>query len=180
MDAWRPTRSRNVQSTLGQKTQFSTLHLPLLNFMRFFLASFSMLSRCLWMAAHLSGISATLPVFTLSVNLIRVQCLIIQVINDDVKQCLSQYRLLWHTSGEWPPAGLCAADHNCKPIFTIHLMVRLPNTTSSVCVWGCDGRQCWKPCWNGDKQHPLLSPYPLGLSFHWRMISDWPEGEHLF
>lgn len=52
-------------------TQYKTLHLPLLNFMRFLSAQFSSLSRSLWAAAQPTGVTATPPGFVSSVNLLK-------------------------------------------------------------------------------------------------------------
>lgn len=48
-----------------------TLHIPLLNFMRFLSSPFSSLSSSLWMAARPSGISAIPPTFVPSADLLR-------------------------------------------------------------------------------------------------------------
>lgn len=49
-----------------------TSHFPFLNFMRFFSALFSFLSRSLWKAVHPSGVLATPSSFVLSMNLLKV------------------------------------------------------------------------------------------------------------
>jgi len=49
-----------------------TLHLPLWNFTGFLCAQLSSLSRSRWMAAQLSGVSATPPSFVSSANSLRV------------------------------------------------------------------------------------------------------------
>ena len=49
-----------------------TLHLPLLNLIRFLFAQLSSLSRSHWTAAQPSGISTTSPSFQSSANLLRV------------------------------------------------------------------------------------------------------------
>ena len=49
-----------------------TLHISLLNFMKFLSAHFSSLSRSLWMAAQLCGVLVTCPSFVSSANLVRL------------------------------------------------------------------------------------------------------------
>lgn len=62
------TLHRSIQTHLFF-TQIS--HFCLLNFMRLLWAEFSSLSRCLWMAAQLSGLSDAPPSSVSSVNLLR-------------------------------------------------------------------------------------------------------------
>jgi len=83
-----------------------------------------------------------------------------------------------HPTGDWCRAGLCAADYKpvnlvVPPVFIIHLIAHLSSSASSVCLWGCNGSQYWKPCRNWDKQQPLLSLHPLTTSFHCRKLSSW-------
>ena len=51
-------------------------------------------------------------------------CLIVQIINEDVKQCWPWYRSLGYRASYWPPAGLHAADCNSlspvvQPVFSV-------------------------------------------------------------
>ena len=39
-------------------------------------------------------------------------CPIIQIVNEDVKQCWCRYWLWGYTTNNWPPAGLCATGHH--------------------------------------------------------------------
>ncbi|KAK4816399.1 hypothetical protein QYF61_016716 [Mycteria americana] len=80
-----------------------TLHFLLLSIMRFLTDHFSSLSRFLGMAVQTSAVSTTAPCSMSSANLLRVHCLIIQIINEDVKQDWTHY---------WPPARLCTTDHH--------------------------------------------------------------------
>lgn len=54
------------------------------------------------------------PSFVLPVLTEDALCPIINVINEDVKQCWLHYPSQEGTIGDWPPAELCAADR--KPL----------------------------------------------------------------
>lgn len=53
------------------------------------------------------------------------------------------------------------------------LVCYLTVCSSTASLWGSDWGQHWKPLWSPDRQHPLLSPCLLNLSFPPRSSSGW-------
>lgn len=53
------------------------------------------------------------------------------------------------------------------------LVCYLTVCSSTASLWGSDWGQRWKPLWSPDRQHPLLSPCLLNLSFPPRSSSGW-------
>lgn len=71
---------------------------------------FFSLSRSLWMAVQPFGLLTTHHYFILSASLL---CLIIQVINEDVKQHWPQCQTLWYPTSEW----LASSWTSCQQYF---------------------------------------------------------------
>ena len=90
-----------------------TLHLLLLNFIRFVSAQLSGLSRSRWMAAQPSGVSANSSQFCVISKLVEgTLCPFIQVIDEEVEQDWAKYWALENPASWRPPTTFYATDDN--------------------------------------------------------------------
>ncbi|GAB0206153.1 mitochondrial enolase superfamily member 1 [Grus japonensis] len=100
------------------------------------------------MAARLSGVLATPPSFTSSVNNDDedVLCPIFHVIKEDANHA----GLLGYTAGDWPPAGPCAAARTTLRlvVWPVFSLLSCPHSQSVLCelvnedVMGDDAKSC--------------------------------------
>lgn len=87
-------------------------YLFFLNFMRFPLAHSSSLLKSLWMASFLLHSCCTPHTLVPPMNLMTVQCHLLQITGEDVKQNMPQYRPLQFSSWYQPPGRTWPITHN--------------------------------------------------------------------
>jgi len=77
------------------------------------------------MAADPPTVSATPPTCALCADLLRMRSApLSRSLNEEVEQYQPQCQALGLVLSDWPPDGLCAADHNPVSHFSVHLTVR--------------------------------------------------------
>lgn len=156
-----------------------TLHVPLLNFMRFLHTQLSWLWRSLWMAAQPCRLS-TAPLSFVSANLVRVYS---SSLSRSLLNKLSKIRPSTDPWGALLTRGLQQVCHWSQPSELCQSgSSQAYHTAHSSSPHFLQGK-CWKPCWSQHRQHIPLFPYLPALSFHPGRLSHWfsmiPHGESM-